>query len=224
VTVDLVSALADLIDMQTTPLVPNVLARAAMEAGSQAWWLLEPGIGARRRVIRSMLIRAASARELKTAVRKVDRTLRISDFGEDPDMVRQCAARLGLTYICNDRTTECESERLPGFTKRADDFGEANRMTAAYRIYSASVHVQWYAVVQDWRDVDKAETSTPMRERRPDREAAWAAVIASAGFAVMPAWRAMTLLGLNARLMELREHVRMLDNLLRRMDLPKSWR
>jgi CheY-like chemotaxis protein len=44
--------------------VPHVLARAVMEAGSQAWWLLGPGIGARRRVIRSISVRASSARYL----------------------------------------------------------------------------------------------------------------------------------------------------------------
>jgi hypothetical protein len=59
---DCLAALADSINLLTTIYVPHVLARSAMEAGSQAWWLLEPKIGARRRVIRSILIRASSAR------------------------------------------------------------------------------------------------------------------------------------------------------------------
>src|SRR5215469_3142358 len=55
-------AIAAALTPESTHYVPNVLARAGMEAGSQAFWLLEPGIGARRRVARFMLIRASGAR------------------------------------------------------------------------------------------------------------------------------------------------------------------
>ena len=54
-------AMAASITVDTTHYVPDSLAHAAMGAGSQAFWLLEPGIGARRRVARFMLIRASSA-------------------------------------------------------------------------------------------------------------------------------------------------------------------
>lgn len=40
-----IQGLADGLTRQTTPYVVNALARAAMEAGAQLWWLLEPGIG-----------------------------------------------------------------------------------------------------------------------------------------------------------------------------------
>jgi hypothetical protein len=56
-----IQALAASLTIDSTPYVPHCLARAAMEAGSQAQWLLEPGIGARRRVARFMLIRASGA-------------------------------------------------------------------------------------------------------------------------------------------------------------------
>jgi hypothetical protein len=49
------------IAVDSTHYVPDWLARAAMEAGSQAFWILEPGIGARRRVGRLMLIRVSGA-------------------------------------------------------------------------------------------------------------------------------------------------------------------
>lgn len=54
-------ALAASIAIASTHYVPDCLARAAMEAGSQAFWPLESGIGVRRRVARFMLIRAADA-------------------------------------------------------------------------------------------------------------------------------------------------------------------
>ena len=61
-TLDGLGGLADSTDLLSTAYLAHVIARPAMEAGSQAWWLLDPEIGARRRVIRSVLIRAQSAR------------------------------------------------------------------------------------------------------------------------------------------------------------------
>lgn len=57
---DALAALRDSVNVSSTNYVPGVLSRAAMEAGSQAFWLLEPGIGARRRVIRSVLAQPRS--------------------------------------------------------------------------------------------------------------------------------------------------------------------
>jgi hypothetical protein len=65
-------ATADSITTDTTHYVPDCLARAAMEAGSQAFWLLEAGIGARRRVGRFMLLRASGAQRLAQEVARTD--------------------------------------------------------------------------------------------------------------------------------------------------------
>jgi hypothetical protein len=46
-------AMADALTTDTTAFLLNTLARAAMEAGAQLWWLLEPGLGVRRLVARS---------------------------------------------------------------------------------------------------------------------------------------------------------------------------
>ncbi len=87
---DCLSPMAHSVTLLTTAYVPNVQGRAAMEAGSQAWWPLETGIGARRRVIRSVLIRAQSARFLGQAVRRVDPALTVTDYGEDPRRPAVC--------------------------------------------------------------------------------------------------------------------------------------
>jgi predicted RNA-binding Zn-ribbon protein involved in translation (DUF1610 family) len=115
---DCLEALADSTNTRTTVYVPNVLARAAMEAGSQAWWLLEPGIGPRRRVVRAVLIRHSSALNLNDAARKLDPVSgAASTYGEDEAMVATYAQDLNLAPITrNGRTWACEPEILPGYT------------------------------------------------------------------------------------------------------------
>src|ERR1039457_6290454 len=49
--------------------------RSALEAGSVAWWLLEPGLTARQRVCRMQLLRRNSAREYARSIDQV---------GDDP--------------------------------------------------------------------------------------------------------------------------------------------
>lgn len=49
--------------------------RSALESGSVAWWLLEPGLTARQRVCRMQLLRRNSAREYARS---------IDEVGEDP--------------------------------------------------------------------------------------------------------------------------------------------
>ena len=198
--VDCIDAMADSVNLLTTLYVMHVLARASMEAGSQAWWLLEPGIGARRRVIRSILIRASSARYLGKAARKIDPAGGAASFGESQDMVRDYAKALGLTYVCNDSTVECESEKLPSYNQRAAAFEQAVFMTAAYSIYSGATHAELYSVAQGWR---QSATATRLWERYPERVAVWAAVMAAAGFVTVPAFRGITLLGKNARKVDL---------------------
>ncbi|MGA2830923.1 MAG: hypothetical protein ABSF03_32965 [Streptosporangiaceae bacterium] len=41
---------------------PRVLARSAMEIGATAWWLMEPGIGVRRRTCRHLVLSLISTR------------------------------------------------------------------------------------------------------------------------------------------------------------------
>jgi hypothetical protein len=224
--VDCLGGLADSINLQSTPYLPNVMARAAMEAGSQAWWLLEPEIGARRRVIRSTLIRAQSAKYLEKAAQELDPVNpRAANYGEDPPKANAIAKNLGLTChnkkIHGSRRWTCETETLPTYTERAMEFQKHVFAPAAYAIYSGAAHAELYAVAQGWRE----STTTPNRwEQRPDRVAVWAAVIVAAGFAAMPALRAILLLGKNARRIDFIHHVENLNYLVRKLDLPREWR
>ncbi|MGH3191055.1 MAG: response regulator transcription factor [Streptosporangiaceae bacterium] len=188
---DCLRAMADSVNLLTTTFTSGVQARAAMESGSQAWWLLEGGIGARRRVIRSILIRASSARRLGEAVKNADPAGKVSDYGEDQARVRAYAKTLGLSYVCNDKRTECEGEVLPGYTKRATDFEKAVGVSSAYSIYSGAAHSELYAVMQGWRDVGPPHPAGTLLEPRPDRKAVWTSVIIGAGFVMVPAFEAL---------------------------------
>ena len=95
------------------------------------------------------------------------------------------------------------------------------QMVAAYKIYSGAAHAGWHSVVQGWRQ--EPSPGGPRWERWPDREAVWAMVLSAAGLATMPAFRTLTLLGWNARLVELSYSMRRLDEMTRRMKLPREW-
>jgi hypothetical protein len=221
---DCLRAMADSVNVLTTTYTAGVLARAVMEPSAQAWWLLEGGIGARRRVIRSILIRASSARWLGEAVKVADPAGEASDYGEDQARVRAYAAQLGLSYVCNDNKTECGGEVLPGYTKRAKSFEKAVGVSAAYSIYSGAAHAELYAVMQGWRDASSPDPPGTLLERWPDREAVWTSVIIAAGFVMIPVSEALSRLDLGARKEQARASMRKNRDLARRMNLPQwSW-
>lgn len=221
---DCLRAMADSVNTLTTTYTSGVLARAVMEPGAEAWWLLEGGIGARRRVIRSILIRASSARWLGKAVTATDPGGKASDYGEDEVGIRTYATELGLSYVCNSNRTECEGELLPGYTARATEFEKAVGVSAAYSIYSGAAHAELYAVMQGWRDVGASHPSGEVLERWPDREAVWSSVIIAAGFLMIPAFEALSRLDLNARKKQAADSMLKNRELARRMNLPQwSW-
>jgi hypothetical protein len=49
---DNLGSIRQLIDDPMPAIGPTVIARSAMEIGATAWWLMQPGIGARRRTCR----------------------------------------------------------------------------------------------------------------------------------------------------------------------------
>jgi hypothetical protein len=93
-------------------------------------------------------------------------------------------------------------------------------MAGAYSIYSGAAHAEVYSIVQGWRP---SVVTVQRWERRPERIPVWAAVMAAAGFATVPAFRALTLLGKGARIMDLAYSMRHIGQMARRMDLPRAW-
>jgi hypothetical protein len=86
----------DMLGPDTTLYVLEAIARAALEAAAVLVYLLEPQISARRRVIRSWLIRASGARYLDMSVKSIDPKSPAGVYGETPAMVLATMASLGL--------------------------------------------------------------------------------------------------------------------------------
>jgi len=221
-------ALAASLTPDSTHYIPNCLARAAMEAGSQAFWLLEPGIGARRRVARFMLIRASGARHRAKQVKLTDPGA-AGSYGETPEQAAALAEGLGLR--CEYRAQGhyrgewwCEDQRLPGYTERNRMLEDAMFTAAAYSIYSGAIHAEWNAVIDNWESVT-LEDGTMAMVSCPDRVAVWGAVLVAAAPGVVPATRALRLLGHHARLTEVDTWASGSLDLMRRTDLPPGlWR
>jgi hypothetical protein len=222
---DSLRVMADSVNPLTTTHTSGVLARAVMEPGAQAWWLLEDGIGARRRVIRSILTRAADARWLEKSVGSANPAVKPGDYGEDQARVTAYAKTLGLSYTCNSKKTECEGELLPGGTDRTKELGKILGLRSEYCVYSGAAEVERYAVMQGWRDVGAPDSPGTLLERRPDQDAVWNAVTMAAGFVLIPALQALSCLDWRARIKQAHDSIYENRRLALRMSLPQwSWR
>ena len=216
-------ALSGALTVEATPYVANCLARAALEAGSQAWWLLEPGIGAQRRVARFLLIRARSA----CAVEDTSKQLGVHPvgYGETVVMVRQQASALCLNLVSADggRRWSCGPDELPTYTARARAFGQALRTKGSYSIYSGSAHAEWHAIISGWQVHEPPSTAQSLLEKTPDRVAVWSAVFNSVNAGLEVSRRAFELTGRRARLLDLHYFSGNALALMQRMGLPRDW-
>jgi hypothetical protein len=151
----------------------------------------------------------------------IDPAAQAGTYGETPAMVRAAVDGLGLSYserqLRNGKwSRSCEGETLPGYTARAAAFEAAVGMSAAYNIYSAAAHAEWHAVIASFRQEPLPGGGTVLLSR-PDLVAVAGAVLAAAGFAIVPADRALRLLGRTARLAEFGYHARRADDLIHRL-------
>jgi hypothetical protein len=218
-----VRALSGALTAEATPYVANCLARSALEAGSRAWWLLEPDIGAQRRVARFLLIRARSAR----AVHDTAKTLGAEpgDYGETVATVFQHAAALGFELVSTDqgRRWSCGVDKLPSCTARARAFEQALRAGGSYAIYSGSAHAAWHAIISGWQLPQIPGDVQSLLVNAPDRVAMWSAVFNTVSAGLEVSRRALDLLGHRARLLNLYYLSGNALALMRRMELRRDW-
>ena len=73
---------------------PTVMARSAIEIASGAWWLMEPGIGARRRVCRELVASLTSARRAKQVAEEYAESFRVSGDPIPADVAAMIAEAL----------------------------------------------------------------------------------------------------------------------------------
>ena len=110
-----------ILDPKATSYAADVVCRAVLESSSLAWWLLDPDIGADKRLARCLAYRMGSAQRTLQAIEHLglgpeeDR----SEYGELPDDVAGEIACLGLTHGKDPRgRPSCDGEACPSYTDR----------------------------------------------------------------------------------------------------------
>jgi hypothetical protein len=132
---------------------PTVIARSAMEIGATAWWLMQPGIGARRRTCRQLALSLVSARRAA----QVAQELR-DDQSREEGLAQEDRV---LAQIASLAISPPEGPRYRPVIE-GESFPEATEITAAmlepcypaltgtrsfYRSYSAVLHGQLYGLM-----------------------------------------------------------------------------
>jgi hypothetical protein len=132
---------------------PTVIARSAMEMGAAAWWLMEPGIGARRRTCRHLVLSLISARRAAQVAEELrDEEARAEGLAQEGRMLALIADLAVSPPAGSAYKPVIEGEGFP----------EATGLTAAmlqpcypglagtgsfYRSYSAVLHGQVYGLM-----------------------------------------------------------------------------
>jgi hypothetical protein len=138
--------------------------RAALQAGSVAWWLLEENLSRRERVCRMQLLRRNSAREYARSVKEV---------GEDPTVAgkesvarieTECCA-LGLAAFTHNGG-ELEGQTRPGYTARVKALTDELGYQGGYSIYSSAAHVRLGGI---WRLLGQTGAAFPGARRSTAR-------------------------------------------------------
>ena len=133
--------------------------RLSLEAGSVAWWLLEPGLTARQRVCRMQLLRRNSARELARS---------IDEMGKDPAAagketvagIEADCRNLGLALFARGGD-KLEGEVRLKYTKRVKALTDELGNPGAYSIYSGPAHAELAGI---WRLFGQTGAMLPGRQ------------------------------------------------------------
>jgi hypothetical protein len=92
---DNLASLRRLLGDEMPAIGPTVVTRSAIEIGSTAWWLMEPGIGIRKRVARELILSLTGARRAKLVAEK---------FHNSPDRAAGIAQEAQILHRVNERT------------------------------------------------------------------------------------------------------------------------
>jgi hypothetical protein len=146
---DCVEALvAALSPERATPVYAHlVLARAALEQASRAWWLFEPGIGVRLRVARGMNDRlfGIAQQDDRLRVSEHDRT---TAFQRREDLLAE-AERLGFEIVVSRRIDVRYLEEVrPGQTQLVKELLGAPLGALVYGLFSAVAHGTTFGLMQ----------------------------------------------------------------------------
>jgi hypothetical protein len=208
VMVEEAQALPVLVNPDVTSYAADAVCRAVLEAGSLAWWLLDPDIDSARRTARFLLYRLDSAEETRKAVGALELAPDEdpSEYGETVDSVLQEIGDLGwsvpetksgrknLRKLIFDE----QEEHWRGYTERAADLVAQIWPEGGlpYRLLSAVVHAGLSGLM---RNLATSPDDGSVLRPAPDGAAIWLWQDAYlvAGALVLTADRAVRFLGLH---------------------------
>jgi hypothetical protein len=145
---------------------PTLIARSAMEIGATAWWLMEPGIGARRRTCRQLVLSLISARRAAQVAEELrDDEARREGLAQEDRVLAQIRD-LGIIEPTGTRYRPIiEGESFPEATELTARMLEPCYPGLAgtrsfYRSYSAVLHGQIYGLMNFMTPVIQDDGST----------------------------------------------------------------
>jgi hypothetical protein len=155
---DNLAAIGKLLDEEMPVIGPTILARSAIEIASGAWWLMEPGIGARRRVCRELVLSLTSARRAGQIASEFQAqgfplTPEVAAAAQEEAQVLQRIADLGIPAPTGPRfSPKVENEQAMNDTDATAAMLKAVIPPTAppefvYRAYSAITHGQIYGLM-----------------------------------------------------------------------------
>lgn len=145
-----------------------VLSRSIAEVCSQAWWLLESGVGARGRVERLQCLRLRSAIEGERAAEAdgIDRA-DWPRYTETQAQVREYSRKLGLAEPRRDGYVHvCGSQRMPSVSRMVPAMLSEVGVEGAYNIHSGFAHGEIFALWQGFGHSDDGRLIRPVVNER----------------------------------------------------------
>jgi hypothetical protein len=154
---DDLAGLRQMLDDQMSVIGPTVVARSAIEIASGAWWLMEPGIGVRRRVCRELALSLSSARRAKQVAQEFkDKGYPVSqdmdEAHEQEARALQRIADLGIAVPTSGFSPKVETEQAESATAATAVMLKAVLPASVpgefvYRSYSAVTHGEFYGLM-----------------------------------------------------------------------------
>ena len=171
---DNLASIHNLIGIEMPVIGPTVVARSAIEIASGAWWLMEPGIGVRRRVCRELALSLESARRTKQVAEEFQAHAltrgaqvgqEITDALQQEASVLQRITDLGIAPPASGFSPKVETEKAESATDAtAGVFKEVLRKhgpgSSIYRTYSAVTHGTLYGLLNFMEPGVTADGST----------------------------------------------------------------
>jgi hypothetical protein len=150
---DNLGSIRQLIDDPMPAIGPTVIARSALEIGATAWWLMEPGIGARHRTCRQLLLSLISARRAAQVAEELrDDEARTEGLAQEDRVLAQIRDLAIVQPTGTRYRPVIEGESLPEATDLTARMLEPCYPGLAgtrsfYRAYSAVLHGQLYGLI-----------------------------------------------------------------------------